>query len=114
MKNLMVTIRPNLNNPPHTTIHKGTLGKKLDSVESLSIECVGYIVRESGVKLLLNKQEKSVHAGLLGYRLDELVEISETSKKITYSPTEKMFLVEGKELLTPCTVTAINGVYYVI
>ena len=108
------SIRPNLNKRPETTVHRGTLGTKLDSVLTLSIECIGTVIRESGVKLLTQKKQKTVHAGLLGYRLTEVVDLKATSKKVTYSPATKSFLVDGEELVTPCTITAIDGVYYVI
>lgn len=81
---MFISIRPNLNHKNHITLHKGTMGTKLDSVSQVTIDCVSVTVRPSGCVKALNG-DKTVHASLNG-KLAPFEPVTSTACPITYNP----------------------------
>lgn len=111
-----VTIRPNLNTPkdPQTSVHKGTLGSKVDSTPQVSIILTGSVIRRSGEETLRSTGEKSVYAGLKGYRVP-LVPIPEGAERVQYNPHkgDRDFHVNGGALPLGSVVTSDGWRYYI-
>lgn len=67
LNQLDVTVRPNLNQKGHTTIHKGRLGKKLDSLkEGLIVLEEEIVYKKTLEKIKKGLTSKTVCAGLRG------------------------------------------------
>lgn len=110
-----VTIRPNLNTSDHITIHSGRLGKKLDSVRAVTINCSGIVVRASGRDEAFLKHNKTVHAGLIG-KITKLVLPKESDPMVKYNPHngDDSFSVRGKLYTGGGTVTMIGHKAYLV
>ena len=115
----LITVRPNLNKKGQSTLHRGRLGQKIDSVQSITIDCTGVVIRNSGLKKALNG-EKTVHAGLLGFHA-EYIPVHPWARRIVYNPAkglQSFFIVELDGSLTPYTgggkVTCIRWKYYLV
>ena len=113
---MIVTIRPNLNKKSESTIHHGRLGIVFGYAQSVSIRCSKTVVRPSGQALAQDKSEKTVHAGLIGELLNEVVEITEQAKRVEYNPHkgDTCFHIEGKPYHGGGVITAIGWKYYLV
>jgi len=113
---MIVTIRPNLNKKAESTIHKGRLGKVIGYTGSVSIRCSNTVVRASGQALAQDKNEKTVHAGLIGEILNEIVEVTEQAKKIEYNPHkgDTCFHINGSPYYGGGVITSIGWHYYLV
>ena len=110
-----VTIRPNLNTADQITIHSGRLGKKLDSVHAISINCSDIVLRASGRDEAFLKHNKTVHAGLIG-RITDLVMPKESDPLVRYNPHvgDDKFTVNGNLYTGGGIVTMIGHKAYLI
>jgi len=110
-----VTIRPNLNTRDQITIHQGRLGKKLDSVHAVSINCLETVLRSSGRNEAFLNHNKTVHAGLIG-KLTDLVMPKDTDPLVRYNPHlgDDSFTVNGELYTGGGTVTMIGHKAYLI
>ena len=112
---MQVTIRPNLNMKPYTTIHKGKLGLKMDSKLCVSIICNHTVIRNSGLMKVRKQGEKTVFCGLVGELLDYVVIPSPQDKIIKFNPAyNDSFTVNGEVYKGGGIVTAYHGRYYLI
>jgi len=111
-----VTIRPNLNTEedPQTSVHKGTLGRKVDSAQHVSILLTGSVIRPSGERTLKSKGKKTVYAGLIGYRVP-VVPIPVGAEKIRYNPHigDGVMHVNGGPLPLGSIITSDGWRYFV-
>ena len=110
-----VTIRPNLNTNDQITIHTGCLGKKLDSVHSVSIVCSDIVLRASGRDEAFLKHNKTVHAGLIG-KITDLVVPKSTDPVVRYNPHagDDSFTINGELYVGGGTVTMIGHKAYLV
>ena len=110
-----VTIRPNLNTVDQITIHAGRLGKKLDSVHSVSINCSDIVLRASGRDEAFLKHNKTVHAGLIG-KITDLIIPKDTDPVVRYNPHsgDDSFTVEGDLYVGGGIVTMIGHKAYLV
>ena len=110
-----VTIRPNLNTRDQITIHRGRLGKKLDSVYAVSIDCSDIVLRASGRDEAFLKHNKTVHAGLIG-KITDLIMPKESDPLIRYNPHlgDDSFTVDGKLYIGGGIVTMIGHKAYLV
>lgn len=113
---MIVTIRPNLNKKSESSIHIGRLGKVIGYAESVSIRCTKTVVRPGGRALAQNKSEKTIHAGLIGELLDEIVKVTDQAKRVEYNPHkgDTCFHVDGKPYNGGGIITAIGWRYYLV
>ena len=111
-----VTIRPNLHTEDNkqTTVHRGTLGAKIDSARHVSIILTGSVIRRSGEALLKRTGKKSVYAGLTGYRVP-LVPIPEGAQRVRYNPHigDGIMHVDGGPLPLGSIVTSDCWSYFI-
>ena len=119
LEGLTITVRPNLNCIGESTIHKGRLGVKLASVETLTFLCTSTVIRDGGLKKAIDGT-KTVHAGLIGEVCD-FVQVNPWSKRVVYNPHKgqrQFYIVEFDGSLTPYNgggkVTAIGWKYYLV
>jgi len=110
-----VTIRPNLNTTDHITIHNGRLGKKIDSVRAVTINCSDIVLRASGRDEAFLKHNKTVHAGLIG-KITNLIMPKESDSLVKYNPHDgdDSFTVDGKLYVGGGTVTMIGHKAYLV
>lgn len=110
-----VTIRPNLNTRDQITIHRGRLGKKLDSVHAVSINCSDIVLRASGRDEAFLKHNKTVHAGLIG-KITELIMPKDTDPIVRYNPHagDDSFTVNGELYVGGGIVTMIGHKAYLV
>ena len=110
-----VTIRPNLNTVDQITIHRGRLGKKLDSVHVVSINCTDIVLRSSGRDEAFLKHNKTVHAGLIG-KITDLIIPNSTDPVVRYNPHkgDDSFTVNGELYTGGGVVTMIGHKAYLV
>ena len=110
-----VTIRPNLNTVDQITIHRGRLGKKLDSVHAVSINCSDIVLRASGRDEAFLKHNKTVHAGLIG-KITNLIMPKDTDPIVRYNPHsgDDSFTVNGELYVGGGIVTMIGHKAYLV
>ena len=110
-----VTIRPNLNTNDQITVHRGRLGKKLDSVHAVSIECSDVVLRASGRDEAFLKHNKTVHAGLIG-KITKLVMPKNIDPVVRYNPHvgDDSFTIDGELYVGGGTVTMIGHKAYLV
>tara|TARA_B100001059_G_C17785545_1_gene556848 strand:+ start:506 stop:856 length:351 start_codon:yes stop_codon:yes gene_type:complete len=110
-----VTIRPNLNTNDKITIHRGRLGKKLDSVHAISIECTEVVLRASGRDEAFLKHNKTVHAGLIG-KITSLIMPKDIDPVVRYNPHagDDSFTIDGDLYIGGGTVTMIGHKAYLV
>ena len=118
---MKVTIRPNLNTGKRfgtieeSTVHAGRLGKKLDSCHQVSIRCDSVVLRKSGLALARDKGQKTVHAGLIGERIN-FREIPEGAPRISYNPHsgDCAFYVRGSVYTGGGIVSGVGHRYFLV
>ena len=110
-----VTIRPNLNTVDQITIHRGRLGKKLDSVHAVSINCSDIVLRASGRDEAFLKHNKTVHAGLIG-KITDLIIPNNTDPIVRYNPHkgDDSFTINGELYAGGGVVTMIGHKAYLV
>lgn len=112
----MITIRPNLNQKGYTTVHEGRLGKKLASVQYITIKLLDHVIRPSGLNQVRENGEKTVFCGLIGHKFDFVILPNKSSKQVTFNPVkDSSFQYEGKDLEPNGQyITAFQGRYYIV
>lgn len=110
-----ITIRPNLNTRDQITIHQGRLGKKLDSVYAVSINCSDIVLRSSGRDEAFLKHNKTVHAGLIG-KITEFIRPKDTDPLVRYNPHkgDDCFTVNGELYIGGGIITMIGHKAYLV
>lgn len=110
----MITIRPNLNQRDLNTVHAGKLGKKLELRHKITIECGGAVVRPSGLKVLRERGEKTVFAGLTGVEIPFILP-SPDSPKISFDPrVDDTFKIKELPYVGGGRVSAVGWAYYLV
>tara|TARA_R110002110_G_scaffold92555_26_gene241558 strand:+ start:153 stop:518 length:366 start_codon:yes stop_codon:yes gene_type:complete len=119
---MKVTIRPNLNTgrkfdtTAESTIHAGRLGRKLGSQETVSIICTDTVVRPAGQQSAQEDHNKTVHAGLIGELLDQVIMPLPNSPRVEYNPHrgDTFFSVNGEVYVGGGVVTSIGHRSYLV
>jgi hypothetical protein len=112
---MKITIRPNLNTSDEITVHNGRLGKKLNSVKTITINCNDTVVRLSGNNEAYINNNKTVHAGLIGEIID-FISPSETDPRVIYNPHvgDEEFTVNGYSYNGGGIITMIGHKAYLV
>ena len=112
---MKITIRPNLNTSDEITVHKGRLGKKLNSVKSITINCNDTVVRLSGNNEAYINNNKTVHAGLIGEIID-FISPKETDPRVRYNPHigDEEFTVNGSTYKGGGIITMVGHKAYLV
>lgn len=111
---MLVTIRPNLNHKGHVTIHKGTLGPKIDSVPLATILASHTVIRPAGQKLLQQTGKRSVHAGIVGTLIQPIQPNPNIHPRILYHHSLGFTLQDGSPYLGGGTVSQLGIHAYLI